>query len=652
MSDKENNQNTTLQVNCYWSNIPINYSLQIINIDGTTIEMTICTKASSTYILSIQTKTDVFVLLSPLSEEYVQNKLFLTIFPHKNHVINYFLNKKIKNQVDIFYKNFTVTEKEDQITIMINKILYHFKHNYIDNNISVFTICNINLSKTKFITPNVPFQLAQENFSIKHLKFCIKILFGRDGKQSPDITIHEKTIPIHKVFTKKEKEEILNIKIKEYEEEQTFIRNNNNHTCNLLFFSELSKIIHKIKDEDNYYSLSYKNLPQDKYDIILHEIQSYQYLLRCSLDLYNEKVYNNNAPLNESDFFKLQTKVIFILNQFDIKKNKLRQELSPTAELQIYTYSLVLKHFLYSNQLCFIEPKFIDYSLIDNKNNFYLQSFTLLKEIINSLTSNSSLTDCLSQLNSEISIDLNLMHESCFENQIELSIIPLSQLKKDLLSIIPSYFVREFIDDNNYAHLELYTGIPIINECVTFDMLQDEIDYRYNEGNDDKKMFAFPILINLFHELFGHQKWRHNKDNINEYSPLCFIKNGKEGILTKDENLLEESGRIVETFLCDGNYEVLRLLSHPTENLSNLFNSYYFIQKDFSELVEEVNKIIRKNKREHHYITHFESIVFTYKTDVNIKKIMYSNNKEKETFIHRKTKNKEYNSCIDRYFPK
>ena len=117
--------------------------------------------------------------------------------------------------------------------------------------------------------------------------------------------------------------------------------------------------------------------------------------------------------------------------------------------------------------------------------------FIFLKEIINQLTPNSSLTDCLYQLNSEISTDLNLIHDSCFDNQIELSIIPLSQLKKDLHNVIPTFFVREFVDNKIYAHLNIYSGIPIINEYLTFQMFEDEIDYSYNEGKDEKKCLLF-----------------------------------------------------------------------------------------------------------------------------------------------------------------
>ena len=103
----ELNKNTTLQIECYWNSLP-NYTIEIYHDNGKLIETTVCKTKKTTIILSIQSKTDAYILLSPISGECRENKVFLTLYPHKNHVIHYFLNKKINNQVDIFYKDYTL----------------------------------------------------------------------------------------------------------------------------------------------------------------------------------------------------------------------------------------------------------------------------------------------------------------------------------------------------------------------------------------------------------------------------------------------------------------------------------------------------------------------------------------------------------------
>ena len=159
-------------------------------------------------------------------------------------------------------------------------------------------------------------------------------------------------------------------------------------------------------------------------------------------------------------------------------------------------------------------------------------------------------------------------------------------------------------------------------------------------------MFAFPIVINLLHELFGQQKWRHSKTN--QSSPICFIKDGKAQILTIDDIFLGESGRIVETFICNGNYEIMHFLSHPTGDVSQLFNSKLFIQGDFSLLIKEVQKMISNNIQNNMYITHFGSIIFQNKNEYNNKRIISSTDNNSELKVIKKGRHvRPFNSCVD-----
>ena len=235
----------------------------------------------------------------------------------------------------------------------------------------------------------------------------------------------------------------------------------------------------------------------------------------------------------------------------------------------------------------------------------------MFRNIIKNLTEKSKLNFIFLQLNSGGGYDY-IKEANCYL----LKMIPLVVLKNHLLNISEDYFfIYSKIRADEYAFTDAYTYIVLYNEILIFEC--EDIAYQESEDNSIK------LGLTNVHEKGGHIKYK-RKDQ----SPRYLISNE----LDLYDNYSEEanggeSGNALEFMLLGDKYYFSKLLK--SKNLKKLGNYKLFVEEDSSNLLREINIILKKNKLK---------IV-----NISEKKIINSNSKDIDGSKYADLKNRENN---------
>ena len=217
------------------------------------------------------------------------------------------------------------------------------------------------------------------------------------------------------------------------------------------------------------------------------------------------------------------------------------------------------------------EPKIIEINNEKKPSNPYEKAAQMLRDIINHLTEESALTQCLLQFNSAISEDYNELNEAGYlKDNYETTIISMQTLKNDLISLLPKKIFRVFCYNNSTAFFDLFTESIFINEICLFyqDILESD-----NEFTTEKETYSMILLMNYLHEILGHHKIRHN--NCTNTSSISFIKNGTDKRLSKQG--MGKSGKTLESFI--GNEEMIQFLNQP---ITVTYSNFLILSKRIS----------------------------------------------------------------------
>ena len=284
----------------------------------------------------------------------------------------------------------------------------------------------------------------------------------------------------------------------------------------------------------------------------------------CFLFLAN---YTFNSKIYFIKYYiKLLNKIKYFLN-----RDKIKILLGYTNELIIHGIFVNLKNI---NELKESSP--------------YYLSYLLINKIYENLNENSALFIPILQFNSYICFNY-LNNHHCFN----CSLLNINEIKMDLIKVTTKYFFISNEGNTGRGEYNDVSQIMLINESKLFKSENKLIDEK--EGNEAKS-FAVNILIENFHERIGHAK----KDiiNYNQKTPKYFFniqfQIGRYEYSNEEGKKISDSGYILENNIIE-NKEIINIM-RLSRNVETLYNYKLYVDKNFEELLKEVNFISNKYK--------------------------------------------------------
>lgn len=486
------------------------------------------------------------------------------------------LNYKTYNKMIIFHMNY---------------MKYSIPHNYMTSDISSVILCNINIHNLNFESPNSSFSIESDilktNFSFK---MCFRILLNEN---KTFLIIHStkfnNSIP---TFSQETKKELLNTMTPIYKEGITLFTSEQNNEDD--FFSTLTaydKKINKLIKKNGvffkyiYLPIKYMNLEEDDKQIVMIK---WFFFLSSDCAQYYKEIKEND----KDEFGIVPYKLKCVIKEY-MSYCKDVENYTPQDYIEYITAFYYVIVSIISKTIRIYKPILVHINYSSSPKNFYEQAAQLLLKIINKLTDDSALSHCFRQFNSLISTDFNVLNPPLYrENVVEITIIPLKELKEHLINLLPTKIWRIYTDSDSRASFDNFTRIPLINEKKLYKMSKKEIDEKFRNGFNHSCKFALPAMIEILHECFSHGKiWDSNYQNV---SPRFLIKEWKMNSYYKNSIPTQESGRILENFI--GDSELIHELKNPKQSVKKIFNEHYFIQSNFSELQKEIRKLQSENK--------------------------------------------------------
>ena len=184
-----------------------------------------------------------------------------------------------------------------------------------------------------------------------------------------------------------------------------------------------------------------------------------------------------------------------------------------------------------------------------------------------------------------------------------ISMLSLDQVKCHILKIFPKYIIRFYSNTKERANLNLKTNIIGINEKYLF---KNELEKNENEflKIDCKNNYSMPIIIEFFHEIIGHSKYKESQKENENYpnyfqdDNLDFQVKSIDKIEMNEHNRKVESGLLVEYFISN-KYINIKFLKDIKNNFSDYYNINLWIKNEFKELNSKIEEDIKTYQRKY-----------------------------------------------------
>ncbi len=528
-------------------------------------------------------------------EEINSNKKEI-IYEHSSYTNNKLIPIEITLIKNIFYKsNFVVTILQgllNKISVFVNyfgKPSYYLEYLYIyfkeqnnileknkiikcngkDYTITAFDNFNSN-NRIRFNVLNIPIQKDIEEETKKNSSISLKKILSN-------------SILVCETFNNENKSDIYGI----FDIREILINRN-------------LRLIMGKKDYNSYYFIVgaiYDELKNDKmndiealeclkkYEDIIKDVdfRIFAYCLNLEHEITNSELkarigilicYYLKMCLNKKNFRKLVflKKIKLIIQKLEIIKEKLT---NPQI-LRIFSYLLRAK--LENN----LDSEILFLSEEKNDSAYLLAQKFILEEIDN-LNEFSKLFQGYLQMDSYVLHNFKINKSS-----YSISIEPIFIVKQHLKSNYEGFFILEELNDNILGWTEPRENITIINEKYLFEKTE-YIDPSHIKDKIKLKNCAFGITIVLRHENNLYKKKNLNNRGID--SPLYYCEDGKSINIIDINSKLDkgEDEVIIESLITKDDNVIISLAKDFI--YGELLDYRLFIQKDFSELMNKINKI-------------------------------------------------------------
>ena len=527
----------------------------------------------------------IFKFINEQFNEIVPYKL-LCLYKSKKYEFKFLIIHNLINNINLFlnyngdrccidhcYWNF-VGKAPESYKLLINQKKYEINHyNSFDS-----------FHRVGFILVNVP-ATKQTN----RIKNTIK-------NKSKNIIINSQIWYINNFISKQEYKinQILNIdeaKPKKYLNYKSKIKNYSKYKNLFDVFNNFRNNWNKKQNEIYNY---YKDFNENIYKFDEIEINSFIYERNTNFDSDSAdfnvlKIYISILLFHSLKTIEVNNKKSEIINKwhtfiicfFDLldKLIELKDEITAHEKIRI------LSSFVFD----FFDPEkeiekpckflYLNGKNIDEKNS-YLLAIKFNKDVINNLTEISALTKGYIQIDSFILKNYFLEE---IKKSYTFSNEPISLMKYHLLINYDNFiFINYKKQNNNYitnAEYDYLNRITIINELGLFN--DDCSEYFIGKNK------AFPISIENFHEKDSHAKKDFKNSEI-ESPAVCYVE---KTIVRKSP----ENGKFIESII--GKQSFIRELKDSKNNLGDLMDTKYFVDKDFKKLHEKYDEVINSNKK-------------------------------------------------------
>ena len=579
--------------------------------------------------LKINEKKEKIIIFIELLNDKNTISFKAEIIAHQINNVYILVNRINKNIIDLYYKNFrSKKEHLKSIEIIYEKKTFQLFFQFIDAKERVGKLIIMNVSLNFEIKLDLKYSIA--NNENHNWLFCVKqyenkliltchIKFKNNNSSIENTSIFYNQLKNYKIEIIKlihnEKYFVLFMKLKEiYKEIIKYIKTfshifykpiDNYENFSEVDFLNLDHLLYLKNIYLCYYKYSKELLENEKennkkmYESILINFDK---TIRKSIDNYNKAF--KKLVLNKTLDYKEKGKKLAIINSILIENPEKNFDIEDLQEINIDE----------------IEKK--------NKNNYYVKARAIFKDIILNLSSDSLLTQCGIELNSNYSKNYNIFEE---EYSTEINIITLEDLRDHLIKLIPKKLYRIYYNSDNFSYYEPISKDITMNEKIIFeDMDKNKIETIFNSV-DKNGNYTLCVLVLFFHEIFGHSKVRF--ENYKQQSPLKFNYKGYlVSLLNKDDQPYSESGRIVEKYLTEFNIENKNfLISNKTYDVNSLLDYKLYIGDltDFNKMIFEINNKNDKDKSKKE-VSNFKDFLQYYKSQN--KKIDFDELKEDEFY--------------------
>ena len=548
---------------------------------------------------------------------------FIHILLHQKNYFNLYIDdtgKKAFSLEEVFYSK--IESKFQRIKLKSEDIMNH-KLAVEDYKSQNFMRCNyINIGKEDLeeIMSQNGQKLPEKIFEKGNRNLFLNILLGEEKKAKAHLFLND-------IYFK------LEIKKEDYELLETFY--------NKFILSKLYLSLEEKDEEDylkelyDYLEEAYIKLNGDKDDIIFDDninkdkdlnsnnivdiiedeftkkLKKYIYFIHRKILIYLSFLISIKNNINEEHIILCEKICLLFLSTseypyltipsfFSFKKRFFEnKDLSCYDKLKIL---ISLKTFLYLKDPSLLQ--LVEYSKLP-KNSPFIQGYLFYKSIIENLKLNSFLTFIYNQINSGSGYDY-ISQENCYK----LKFIPLCIIKSHLLlnNFDNKYFFIYSMNDGNNAFTEGYSKDTFFN-LYSLHYKESIINMSQDLENDSTK-----IGLLYLHEN-PHIKFRIS-NSFDMKSPRGIIKpdlqmfwndyvvneyNNEEISLSYKSG---ESGRAVEFFLFNDNEAINKLIKY--KKIKELKNVNLYIQENNENLVQIMNRILKKKKFQYHAFNFIE----------------------------------------------
>lgn len=492
------------------------------------------------------------------------NKGHVKLHPGNSNFYIFLSNQGITCEF-IFFKGFT-----DMPEFLNNKFEIEYAFGGINETIPVKLNTLNTPDRANLILINCPtnFNFKRNNITLFNSEILSKRIYNFSGANSFVICFHnndylnveyQKIGLIEEINFKK----IFSSNSKKVDEIYRLIKNILNSPYN----NNLNLKIEELYDQNLKRIISKKIIGPKK--ILEKEFDKEEYLDFFYKLIFFFYLYKKRNSNNLEDFVrKLQQNYEVIKNDKDIK---------------IYEKILLLKN-IYMDDTLEKEDliKYYKINKIDHNSPLYL-AVDFLKSLINDLDYNTTFYYPLMCLDSGIFKILYKKDKKYELTSYGLNMFNIETIKNHLNNLIPNLvIISDSMTLDDYCHTYEGVGLVMLNNKI----FGNDLDKKINDKNI-REHSSFYLAINLFHEIFGHNKSSYGRGLNSFGSPVCFKDH--IGLLRylpyeNDENI----------FLCldDINNNIFnKLITKESSGDSGYFLEFFFGKiknENVFDIIEEI----------------------------------------------------------------
>ena len=437
----------------------------------------------------------------------------------------------------------------------------------------------------------------------------------------------------------------------------------------LLSFESHLNILFKSNDEE--YDIIMENIVN-----LFSDITNHQILNMNGTKEYLNDLFNNNSFLNEELFYNYCLCVFFLKNGNDFNKNNRHVVKAFINKINEFIIKLIipLKNIAVYEKIKVINSLFLTY--YNFKSIEEINSLKLKLVVVQNKESNSIIDKVMNffenfiqglDYNSIIFHNLLLLDSGVgyFKNEMVYTydLTNLEMVKYHLKMTLPEIIIFYHYECDEMAFTSPEFGGICINEFHLLANISADLTYLdYNANSllfineDIKDEIAMNIVIDMFHESFGHTKFSLSSNGIespkkivNEQNKIIKLKyvgdfvendNNSEYILTSN-NQKGDSGHFFE--LCYGKYEnvlILKLL-RDMKNKGKLIQRPDLFTNSINKLKEYV--ILRKTLEKKNIILNFNRVISIEQEIEVMKNIIKKKENVIKIILEKKTKRDNFN---------